>query len=48
MFLYMYLTNYEYLSLLWTEELGKYMVFGAIVSQIIGSYVIKRIVTIDI
>lgn len=48
MFFYMYLTNYEYLSLLWTEKLGQYMVFGAIICQIIGSYVIKRIVDIDI
>jgi tight adherence protein B len=48
MFVYMYLTNYEYLSLLWTEQLGHYMIFGAIVMQIIGTYVIKRIVDIDI
>lgn len=48
MFIYIYFTNYEYLSLLWTEELGHYMLFGAVVMQIIGSYMIKRIVTIDI
>lgn len=48
MFVYIYFTNYEYLSLLWTEELGHYMLFGAVVMQIIGSYMIKRIVTIDI
>jgi tight adherence protein B len=48
MFLYMYLTNYAYISLLWTEKLGHYMIFGAIILQIIGAYVIKRIVDIDI
>lgn len=48
MFFYMYLVNYEYISLLWEEKLGQYMLFGAIVMQIIGSYVIKRIVDIDI
>ncbi|MDG5467581.1 type II secretion system F family protein [Deltaproteobacteria bacterium IMCC39524] len=48
MFIYMYLTNYDYLSLLLTEKLGHYMIFGAIVLMIIGSYVIKRIVDIDI
>ena len=48
MFIYMYLTNYEYISLLWTEKMGHYMIFGAIIMQIIGSYVIKRIVDIDI
>ncbi len=48
MFVYMYLTNYGYLSMLWTEKLGHYMLFGAIILQIIGAYVIKRIVDIDI
>jgi tight adherence protein B len=48
MFIYMYITNYKYISLLWTEQLGHYMIFGAIVCQIIGAYVIKRIVDIDI
>lgn len=48
MFIYMYLTNYEYISLLWTEKLGHYMIYGAIILQIIGAYVIKRIVDIDI
>ncbi len=48
MFIYMYLTNYTYLSLLWTEKVGHYMIFGAIILQIIGTYVIKRIIDIDI
>jgi tight adherence protein B len=48
MFLYIYFMNYEYLSTLWTEEIGHYMLFGAIVMQIIGAWVIKRIVTIEI
>lgn len=48
MFIYIYFVNYNYLSLLWTEPLGHYMLFGAIVMQIIGSYIIKRIVDIDI
>lgn len=47
MFFYMYTTNYDYISLLWKEELGQYMLFGAIVLQIVGSIIIKRIVTID-
>ena len=45
---YMYMTNYDYLSLLWIEKMGQYMVFGAIIMQIVGAYVIKRIVDIDI
>jgi tight adherence protein B len=48
MFVYIYFTNHEYLSLLWKEEMGHYMLFGAVVMQVIGAYVIKRIVTIEI
>ena len=48
MFFYIYLTNYEYISLLWQEKMGHYMIFSAVILQIIGSYIIKRIVTIDI
>jgi tight adherence protein B len=48
MFIYMYLTNYDYISLLWTEQIGLYMIYGALILQIIGAYVIKRIVDIDI
>lgn len=48
MFIYIYFMNYGYISLLWKEQLGRYMIFGAIVFQIVGAYVIKRIVTIEI
>ncbi len=48
LFIYIYFVNYEYVSLLWTEDLGKIMIAGAIVSQLIGAYIIKRIVDIDI
>jgi len=47
-FIYIYFVNYSYLSLLWSEELGKIMMAGAVVSQLIGAYLIKRIVTIEI
>lgn len=47
MFFYMYTINYDYISLLWKEELGQYMLFGGIILQIIGSFIIKRIVTIE-
>lgn len=48
LFIYIYFVNYTYLSLLWSEELGKLMLLGAVVSQLIGAYLIKRIVTIEI
>ncbi len=48
MFIYMYLTNYDYIKLLWQEEMGHYMLYGAIILQIVGAFLIKRIVTIEI
>lgn len=48
LFFYSYFVNYEYISLLWTDDLGKIMMLGAIISQILGAYLIKRIVTIEI
>ncbi|MEZ4483957.1 MAG: type II secretion system F family protein [Syntrophotaleaceae bacterium] len=48
LFLYIYFVNYNYLSLLWSEDLGKLMLLGAVISQLIGAYLIKRIVTIEI
>lgn len=48
LFVYVYFMNNEYLSTLWTEDVGRYMLFGGIVLQIIGAWVIKKIVTIEI
>lgn len=48
MFLYIYLVNYEYISLLWSEKIGLYLIAGAIALQIVGAYFIKRIVSIEI
>ena len=48
MFLYIYFANYEYISMLWTEPVGLILLVGGIVSQILGAYVMKRIVAIEI
>lgn len=48
MFCYVYFTNYEYMSIMLQEKMGHYMLFGAAIMQIIGSIMIKRIVTIEI
>nr|NIQ95649.1 type II secretion protein F [Desulfuromonadales bacterium] len=40
--------NYEYISLLWSEELGIIMLVGAVILQIVGMFVISRIVKIEI
>ena len=47
MFLYIYLTNFEYISMLWTERVGLILLMGGIVSQIVGAYVMNRIVAIE-
>ena len=48
MFLYIYFVNFDYISLLWREELGRIMLVGAVILQIVGMFVISRIVKIEI
>ena len=47
MFFYIYLVNYKYISLLWTEKVGIYMLAGGGILMIVGALVIRRIVTIE-
>lgn len=47
MFGYLYLVNYDYLSLLWTEKVGLYMLIGGAVSMMFGALVMKEIVKIE-
>jgi tight adherence protein B len=48
MFIYVYFVNYDYISTLWTAKVGQYMMYGAVGLQLVGSYFIKKIVTIEI
>ena len=48
MFIYIYFVNYEYISLMWTETIGIYMLAGGIIMQIIGAIFINNIVKIEI
>lgn len=48
MLVYMYFVNYDYISQLWTEKPGLYMLTGGFILQFVGALVINRIVTIDI
>lgn len=48
MFIYTYIVNYDYISLLWMDPIGLYMLYAGIIAMIIGYYVITRIVKIDI
>lgn len=48
LFLIMLKLNYEYIMQLFTDELGRYMLCGALVTQVIGALVIKKIITIKV
>lgn len=48
MFVYIYFVNYDYISLMWTEKIGIYLLVGGIVMQIVGSLFIRKIVKIEI
>lgn len=48
MFIYIYFANYEYLSLLWTEQMGHYLIGAALVMQVLGLIFIRKIIDIEI
>ena len=48
LFLMMLKLNYEYEMLLFTEELGQYMLGAAIFLQLVGAYAIKKIIDIKV
>jgi len=48
MFIYIYMANYNYISILWTDRTGYFLLISGIILQITGSYVINRIVKIEI
>lgn len=48
LFFVMYYLNPEYMMLLFTEELGRKMIAGAVVMQILGAICIKKIIEIKI
>ena len=48
LFLILYYMNPDYVMLLFQEELGKQMLFYAVAMQIMGAFVIKKIVAIKV
>ncbi len=48
LFLTVYRMNPDYLMLLFTDELGKKMLIGGLISQVIGALVIRKIVNIRV
>lgn len=47
MFIYVYFVNYDYLSLLWTEQTGRYLLGGAIFLQFAGALIIRKIINVE-
>ncbi len=48
LFLVMLKLNYDYVMMLFTDPAGRYMLGGALVTQLIGALVIKKIITIKV
>ncbi|MEO1524048.1 MAG: type II secretion system F family protein [Planctomycetota bacterium] len=48
LFLVMLKLNYEYVMMLFTDEMGRYMLGFGLVTQVIGALVIKKIITIKV
>ena len=48
LFCVMYFLNPDYTSALWRKELGQKMLLGAIISQVVGAFVIKKVVDIKV
>jgi tight adherence protein B len=48
MFLFMLHTKYDYIQMLWTDDLGKKMSVFALVMQVLGAICIKKIVDIKV
>ena len=46
MFLYLYLVNNGYVSILWTDPFGQVLLMGAVIAQIIGYFVMKKMVDV--
>jgi len=48
LFLVMLKLNYDYIMTLFTEPIGRYLLCGALVSQVVGALTIKKIITIKV
>ncbi|MDB4679066.1 type II secretion system F family protein, partial [Rhodopirellula sp.] len=48
LFVVMLKLNYQYVMTLFQDPIGRYMLFGGLVTQVIGALVIKKIITIKV
>lgn len=45
---YIFVVSPEFISLLWTDPLGQVMIGGAVVMQLIGAFIISKIIAIEV
>ena len=48
MFVYLYLVNQSYVSILWTDPAGRLLSLGAVLGQIMGYLVMKRMIDVQV
>jgi len=48
LFLVMFRVNPDYVMVLFTDPIGKVLMTGAVIMQLLGAYVIKKIITIKV
>lgn len=48
LFLVMLKLNYDYIMMLFTDPIGRYLLCGALVTQVMGAIMIKKIITIKV
>jgi tight adherence protein B len=48
LFMVMLKMNYDYVMMLFRDEIGRYLLCAALVTQMLGAIVIKKIITIKV
>jgi len=48
MFVYLYLVNHAYVAILWTDPFGKLLLVGALLAQLVGYLVMRRLVDVQL
>ena len=48
LFLVMLKLNFEYVTMLFTDQIGRYMLCLGLVTQVLGAIMIKKIITIKV
>jgi len=48
LFCYFYVSNFDYISLLWRDQMGRYMLYFGLGMQVIGSIAMKKMIEIEV